>query len=189
MLTKLLIPIIYFREESYDDNLQCEVIGTYSDEDKGEMYDRGNENVLSSMYSNRDVDSYEVHDIDYDMKTCETECFVSEINDAQDVSIETLNMYSESGEIVLLRFNINPNTVDGDCESELKFWLKDSNKLLTDATLDKETKIRHLPAKELYLIVGDERFKLMNCKLVKLFVVRNSPFNFALLIEKIKRTK
>jgi hypothetical protein len=186
MLGKLLLPIIDLGEMEYDENFEHEVIGRYGEDEKKEMYGEGNQSILDSMYSQRSIsdDDFDPRKVQDKLKWAECECYLSNADNV-DIDLEYLHNISSLGKMSILRININPNSMDYDCETEMKFWLDDSRKLLDDKSIDNQAKIRHLPVKTFTLDIDGERFTLSNCKLFKFFNVNNAPYSFAVIIEKI----
>ena len=185
MLCKILIPIIDMGELKYDENFERNVIGTFKSDDEKEMYEQGNSTVLSNMYSRRGYDDgYVAHDVKQNMKISECECFITDA-DGNEIDTGKLDFIVNNGKMFIMKININPNTIDSDCESELKFWIDDSNKLLNDTALDNRTKIKHLPKKDMFIVLGDKKYMISGCKMFGMYRVDNAPFYFATLIEKI----
>lgn len=185
MLCKILIPIIDMGEMKYDENFERNVIGRFGSNDEEEMYEKGNDTVISNMYSRRSYDdNYVAHDVRQNIKVSECECFITD-SDGNDISSEWIDNIVESGKMSIMRININPNTIDSDCESELKFWLDDSNKLLNDKEIDNRTKIKHLPKRDMYLVMDNMKYMIHGCKMFGMYKVENAPFYFATLIERI----
>lgn len=194
MIGKIFIPIIQLNDVEYDENFKHEVIrrydfkvGEFNDkEQRTEMYDDSINEYTLSLYNRRNMDDdYHVKDIPHIIKQCECECFVTDSED-NDVSYDFIGSVIESGRMSILKININPDTIEPDCESELKFWLDDSNKLLKDMSLDKTTKIKYLPVRTFKLELGGNNCMLHNCKMFRYYDnVKNAPFYFAILVEKI----
>ena len=86
----------------------------------------------------------------------------------------------------IIRININPTVLSSDGESELKFWVDDSDKLLKDPVIDKNTKLKHLPTMDLGIDIGTQRLTLQRCKIIENKSNKNFPYYFAVIVEKIK---
>lgn len=189
MIGKIFIPVIQLSDIEYDENFAHEVIKRYDFKSgvRGtDMYDEGINEYTQSLYSHRNViDNYRVKDIPHTIKECECECFISDSED-NEVTCEYIEKVVESGKMFIMKININPDGIDTDCETELKFWMDDSNKLLKDNSLDKETKMKYLPMRSFRLILGENTYLLHNCKMFRHYnKTKNAPFYFAVLIKKI----
>ena len=194
MIGKIFIPIIQLNDIEYDENFKYEVIKRY-DFKNGEIRDKEhraemnndsiNEYTLS-LYDRINMDDdYHVKDIPHIIKQCECECFITDSEDG-DVSYNFIDSVIDSGRMSILKININPDTIEPDCETELKFWLDDSKKLLKDRSLDKATKMKYLPMRTFKLELGGNDCILHNCKMFRHYNdVKNAPFYFAVLVEKI----
>jgi hypothetical protein len=189
MIGNLLIPIIDMGEMEYTDNFKRNVIGKYGSDNEKEMYIEGDNSVISNMYANVGYDDdYTVHDVKQNVKMCECECYVTD-SDNNDITTDFFDGIVDSGKMSIIKININPNTVDDDCESELKLWIAESNKLLDDTTIDNRTKIKHLPKKDVYFVFENKKYKLNNSKIFAVYKINNAPFYFAALVEKITSEK
>ena len=194
MIGKIFIPIIQLNDIEYDENFKYEVIKRY-DFKNGEIRDKEhraemnndsiNEYTLSLYDKINMDDDYHVKDIPHIIKQCECECFITDSEDG-DVSYNFIDSVIDSGRMSILKININPDTIEPDCETELKFWLDDSKKLLKDRSLDKATKMKYLPMRTFKLELGGNDCILHNCKMFRHYNdVKNAPFYFAVLVEKI----
>ena len=194
MIGKIFIPIIQLNDIEYDENFKYEVIKRYDfkngeirdKEHRAEMHNDSINEYTLSLYDRINMDDdYHVKDIPHIIKQCECECFITDSEDG-DVSHSFIGRVIDSGRMSILKININPNTIEPDCETELKFWLDESNKLLKDRSLDKTTKMKYLPMRTFKLELGGNDCILHNCKMFRYYDnVKNAPFYFAVLVEKI----
>ena len=178
----------------YDENFKYEVIKRYDfkngeirdKEHRAEMHNDSINEYTLSLYDKINMDDdYHVKDIPHIIKQCECECFITDSEDG-DVSYNFIDSVIDSGRMSILKININPDTIEPDCETELKFWLDDSKKLLKDRSLDKATKMKYLPMRTFKLELGGNDCILHNCKMFRHYDnVKNAPFYFAVLVEKI----
>ena len=120
-------------------------------------------------------------DIEYDDE--EIEVFVTD-SKRTDIGEDFFEKHLKVGDMFILILNINPNTLSGDAESEVRFWMDDSMKVINDRRLPDDVKLKSLPGREYGLIVGDKTVFLSNCKMVQNYSKKNSPFNFAIIVEK-----
>ena len=194
MIGKIFIPIIQLIDIEYDENFKYEVIKRYDfkndeirdKEHRAEMHNDSINEYTLSLYDRINMDDdYHVKDIPHIIKQCECECFITDSEDG-DVSYNFIDSVIDSGRMSILKININPDTIEPDCETELKFWLDDSKKLLKDRSLDKATKMKYLPMRTFKLELGGNDCILHNCKMFRHYNdVKNAPFYFAVLVEKI----
>lgn len=194
MIGKIFIPTIQFKDTEYDENFKHEIIRRYDfktnefkdKERRDEMYDDSINEYTTSLFDIEDMDDdYQVKDIPHVIKQCECECFVTDSED-KDVTYYLIGKVIDSGRMAILKININPDNIEPDCETELKFWMDDSNNLLKDKSLDKTTKLKHLPTRTFKLELGGNDCILHNCKMFRHYDnVENAPFYFAVLVEKI----
>ena len=194
MIGKIFIPIIQLNDIEYDENFKYEVIKRYDFKDgesrdkehRAEMQNDSINEYTLSLYDRINMDDdYHVKDIPHIIKQCECECFITDSEDG-DVSYNFIDSVIDSGRMSILKININPDTIEPDCETELKFWLDDSKKLLKDRSLDKATKMKYLPMRTFKLELGGNDCILHNCKMFRHYNdVKNAPFYFPVLVEKI----
>lgn len=102
----------------------------------------------------------------------------------QDETLDNLLNYYKTQEqfVSIIRFNIETITEDG--ESELKLWLKFSNKINTTNSMffSEDQKLLNLPSKTFKLVIDNNaKAYLENCKLVE--ILDNNCF--AMIINKI----
>lgn len=116
----------------------------------------------------------------------EAEVFVQDVN-KNDIDASFFEPHKERQDMFILMLNINPNTLDNNAESELKFWIDDSERTFRDESLDDDTKLRALPTRSPILEIDGEKYVLSNSKIVQNFSDRKWPFYFAIIVEKIEK--
>lgn len=114
------------------------------------------------------------------------ECAILGMNEGDELDNDFFLGKRDSGKMFIIRININPTVLNSDGESELKFWVDDSDKLLKDPVIDKNTKLKHLPTRDLGIDIGTQRLTLQRCKIIENKSNKNFPYYFAVIVEKIK---
>jgi hypothetical protein len=93
---------------------------------------------------------------------------------------------ADEEDMFVLIININPEGLDEDAESEIKYWLDDSYRVLGDEELDSETKLKALPPRDLKIVLSDgNKYTLNNCKIFEDYSDDRYPLYFATIVEKI----
>ena len=93
---------------------------------------------------------------------------------------------ADEEDMFVLIININPEGLDEDAESEIKYWLDDSYRVLGDEELDSETKLKALPPRDLKIVLSDgNKYTLKNCKIFEDYSDDRYPLYFATIVEKI----
>lgn len=93
---------------------------------------------------------------------------------------------ADEEDMFVLIININPEGLDEDAESEIKYWLDDSYRVLGDEELDSETKLKALPPRDLKIVLSDgNKYTLKNCKIFEDYSDDKYPLYFATIVEKI----
>ena len=115
------------------------------------------------------------------------ECNVQGVNDNIIIDSAFFENKLNDGKMFILRMNINPTVIDIDGESELRFWLDDSKKLLEDRTLDNNTKLKHLPKRDIGIDVEKNKYMLRGCKIIERRCSDKFPYYFAVIVEKIDK--
>ncbi len=157
--------------------------------------DRQIDNYMNSYGAqNRDSFGKEVSKGDYDidstggdeykMRPCEAK--VTDMN-GDDVDKTFFDEHIENGKMSILIIDINPEKIDWDTSSELRFWIGDSDRVLKDKDIDDDTKIKTLPKTHFEIDVENERLKLVGCKLIEMYKEKNHPYKFGILINKISK--
>lgn len=93
---------------------------------------------------------------------------------------------ADEEDMFVLIININPEGLNEDAESEIKYWLDDSYRVLSDEELDSETKLKALPPRDLKIVLSDgNKYILKNCKIFEDYSDDRYPLYFATIVEKI----
>lgn len=192
MLTKIVIPVLDTEKGKY------EFEGKLTREAYGEMV--MNKFLSTNTQMNRFVDNiahgisnvaqnrfYNVDRTDYPEELYEfyeTEAFIQD-SKKNDIESEYFTPYIESEKMFILLININPNTLEGDAESELRFWIDDSRRVHDDKTLDDKTKLKALPKRWLKIYINEKQYILEGCKILQDFSNKKWPFYIGVIVEKI----
>lgn len=195
MLTTLIIPVIDTENGKYEykgEKLSREVYESMvmdnflaTDRQVSRFVDNmahGISNVRPSYgeYNSRTERDYP--DIVY--KFYEAEAFVQDTK-KNDIEQDFFDKHASAGDMFILLLNINPNSLEGDAESEIRFWLDDSLRIHRDYTLDDETKLKALPKRGLKIKVGEKTGILEECKILQDYSDKKYPFKFAIIVKKI----
>ena len=124
----------------------------------------------------------------------ESQAFIQDI-DSNDLQIDGLDGFVKSGKKFLMKININPTSMDGDAESEMRNWIDESNSILLDEDLDNKTMLMALPLRDFIIDTnGDDDkkgdkpiYQLLGCKILK--ILDKYPYYFTLMVEKIVEDK
>ena len=93
---------------------------------------------------------------------------------------------ADSESMFVLIVNVNPEELDDGAESELKYWLDDSMRVWEDDELDKKTKLKVSPPRDLKIELSDgNKYTLENCKIFEDYSDDRYPLYFAMVVEKI----
>ena len=93
---------------------------------------------------------------------------------------------ADSENMFVLIVNVNPEELDDGAESELKYWLDDSMRVWEDDELDKKTKLKVSPPRDLKIELSDgNKYTLENCKIFEDYSDDRYPLYFAMVVEKI----
>lgn len=190
MITKLLIPVNNTDDGKfeYDGNLSRSdyenmVMDNFRRTDRqvdAFMHGRGGyHNPYVSEIDNRD---YSELDNDVDV---EVEAFLQDSN-KNEFNEQTFFDRFDDGRMFVLIVNINPMDIDGNVESEIKYWLDDSYRVWSDDSLDQRTKLLTSPYRDLKIVLSDgNKYRLSNCKVFEDYSDDKFPFYFAMIVEKI----
>lgn len=118
----------------------------------------------------------------------EAEAFVQNVKQ-QEIFTDFFEEFSNNGAKTVVIVNINPNSIEPDAASELKYWVEDSNRVINDFSLDNKTKILSLPKTFFYVEAENEKYLLQDAKLVKDYSNKKFPMNYAILVDKITKVK
>jgi hypothetical protein len=146
-----------------------------------------------NLYDSENVNKNK--EIDYTFS--ESEALILD-GDDYDIEISDLYDYLKAGKKFLLKININPNSLDGDAESEIRNWLDESNKVLNDTLLDNKTMLLSLPLRDFIIdtALGDDDssnpiFHIRNCRVIQIYPKKESGYDyyFAIMCGEIKEQK
>ena len=192
MITKLLIPIVdlkranfdYGRNISMDEAAAMEIdkfrrtdrqIGNYVNQMQY-GYDR---RYMSDARTRRDDFSNVIDDNEY----VECEAFIGDSKKKE--VFEDFFHQHENGKKFIITININPNSLEQEAESEIRYWRDDSNGVLNDGYLDNQTKIERLMERTLGIEIEGKKYALENCKIISDFSDEKFPYFYGLLVNKI----
>lgn len=194
MITKIIIPVINtengkyeykgkLSREAYEEMVMDNFLKTdrqisqFVDE---MMMERPHSYQMRNYYSKNDKGDFP--EINYDLY--EAEAFVQD-SKKNDIEKKFFDEHRDKGDMFILILNINPNSLDYDAESELRFWIDDSKKVHNDKSLDTKTKLDFLPSRKLKIVLGQEQGILENCKILQDYSNQKYPFYFAIITNKI----
>lgn len=190
MIIDLLIPILKISDnfdynQSINQNDYINMLNTNFAESyydiENYMTDNNHNNIYYNKYryikpisNNEDIFDYSK------VKANITDMYNNEIY------INNLNDYLYNGKMFILIVNIDPETVDETVESELLFWLKDSEKINNSKLLDDNKKLLSLPVKTLKIQTNNKALFLTDCRVLDIYSdINRGQFKFAILIKKI----
>lgn len=193
MITKLYIPIIDLSRANFDygRNLSNEEMANMEYE-KFRRTDRQVDNYVTQMQYRKD-NRWDVREarnyrrdfsnvIDED-EYVECEAFFAD-SKKKEVSEEFFSEH-DNGKKFIITININPNSLEQEAESELRYWRDDSNGVLNDKTMDNQTKIECLMRRDLGIELGGARKKLEDCRIIADFSNKDFPYYYGILVSKI----
>lgn len=194
MVTKIILPVIDTERGKFEYNgreLTAQEYGNMEYEHfrkTNSQVSRFVDNIRHGIsnvnpYGNRlrDVDYTQHPDIFYNDE--EVQAVIMD-SSKKEIDESFLLSHAEKGDMFLLVIDINPNTATGDGESELRFWVDDSNKVVNDRWLSDEVKLKSLPGRDYGVVCGDKIVTITNCKMVQSYATKNHPFYFAIIVEK-----
>ena len=147
--------------------------------------------MVDNLYDSENVDMNK--EIDYTFSTSEALILDGDDND---IEIGDLYDFVRNGKKFLLKVNINPNSLDGDAESELRNWLDDSSKVLNDKLLDNRTMLLSLPLRDFIIDTAENEdddtkpiFQITNCRVIQIYPKKTSGYDyyFAIMCGEIKQ--
>lgn len=193
MITKLYVPIIDLSRANFDygRNLTNEEMANMEYE-KFRRTDRQVDNYVTQMQYRKD-NRWDVREtrnyrrdfsnvIDED-EYVECEAFFAD-SKKKEVSEEFFSEH-DNGKKFIITININPNSLEQEAESELRYWRDDSNGVLNDRTMDNQTKIECLMRRDLGIELGGTRKKLEDCRIIADFSNKDFPYYYGILVSKI----
>lgn len=194
MKTKLILPVVDTESGKFDygRNLSKEEYGDMEYEhflETNQQVARFVDNMahgISNLNNGRGFkevrEDAEHPDLKFDNEDIEVLLYNSKF---EEVDEEFFMTHAQAGDMFILIVNINPDTISGNGESELRYWMRDSIKVIDDRSLPDEVKLRSLQGRDYSIIVGDKEVKLLNCRMVQNFSDKKNPFKFAIIVEKL----
>lgn len=189
MIVKLVIPVVDTEHINCETNLKISneeygdmVYNQYKQNDRAiEAYTRGYRPLVGPY----DVDSNRLQYNDLTFENIECEAQIMDVK-KQEINDDWLRTYVSNGKMSLLIVNINPSDIEPNLESEIRFWMDDSIRLLTDDELDDTTKLKYLPTRSFKIRTDEGEYTIDNCKIVENRSDENFPYCFVIIIEKIR---
>lgn len=197
MKTTLYIPVLDITTENFDYKGELD-INEYEDMvyDHFKKTDKQIDNFMSGFGDNNteknnektsggDYDIDSTDDEGYKLSPCEAN--VTDMN-GSDINKDFFSSIIDEKKMSILIIDINPEKIDWDTSSELKFWMGDSDRVLRDNSIDDDTKIKTLPKTHFFIDVDKERYKLSGCKLIEMYTEKNHPYKFGVLVNNISKS-
>lgn len=191
MITKLLIPTVDLRRANFDygRNLSDEEAAAM-EIDKFNRTDRQIGNYVNSMQYgfSRGMQEARRERRDFsnvidDDEFSECEAFIAD-SKRKEVFEEFFEGHMD-GKKFIITININPNSLEQEAESEIRYWRDDSNGVLNDRFIDNQTKIERLMERPVGIEIKGKRYCLENCKIIADFSNEKFPFYYGVLVNKI----
>lgn len=135
-------------------------------------------------YGNRFREVKDTGHPDVVFKDEEADVIVKDASLKREITEEELLENVKSGKMFIIVLNIVSNTLSFDAESEIRFWMEDSKKVINDKSLPDNVKMKTLLGRDYGLKSGDKTIWLTNCKMVKQYQRINAPYCFAVIVEK-----
>lgn len=192
MLTNLIIPV------QDTESAKFEYEGTLSREAYESMvldrFHRTDRQINEFMHRDRsnkfaydlpdDIDE-QYYDVDDSDKEVKVQALLLDSN-KNNFDEDYLYDMADSESMFVLIVNVNPEELDDGAESELKYWLDDSMRVWDDDELDKKTKLKVSPPRDLKIELSDgNKYTLENCKIFEDYSDDRYPLYFAMVVEKI----
>lgn len=145
---------------------------------------RNNVSNVQSRWGVRDVvNDKDIPETYYNY--CEAQAFIQDAK-KNDISEDVVLGHVTDGKMFILIVNINPNTVNEEAESELRFWMDDSRRVHEDISLtDNKVKLMRLPTRDLGIKLGGKNYIMTGCKILENYSDRKYPYHFAFIVTKI----
>ena len=192
MLTNLIIPV------QDTESAKFEYEGTLSREAYESMvldrFHRTDKQINDFMHRDRnnkfaydlpDETDEQYYDVDDSDNEVEVQALLLDSN-KNNFDEDYLYDMADSESMFVLIVNINPEELDDGAESELKYWLDDSMRVWEDDELDKKTKLKVSPPRDLKIELSDgNKYTLENCKIFEDYSDDRYPLYFAMVVEKI----
>lgn len=187
--TKIYIPVANTENGNfdYDKKISTDELIRLQDE----QFKRTNYNVDRFVHGYQAVGQHEVFDPITGKQILDTvdliplECVIQGINQNDLINEAFFDKKAQLGKMFIVRLNINPTHIDFDGESELRFWIEDSMRLLNDPTLDDRTKLKSLPKRDIIIDAGNRKYTMGGCKILEKYAIKKFPYYFAIIIEKL----
>lgn len=192
MITKLLVPIVDLNRARFDYGRDI------TDEEAAAMevdkFRRTNRQigtyVNNMMYRSRGINVTEERRRRNDFSNVldENEYVECEAYFADSKKKEIFEDFFEehnNGKKFIMTININPNSLEQEAESEIRYWRDDSNGVLNDKTLDNQTKIDSLMERNLGVEVNGKKYGLSRCKIICDYSTKEFPFYYGVLVDSI----
>ena len=197
MLAKLFIPVAKTIEESSMNssnflnktNLSDEEVQTLAQQEDIRRAMYGGLNSLNNRrpyeYSKEIITSEAfLNEFDYDYQECEALILNKNKEDMKED--EFTSLYNTDG-LSIIMVNINPNSLTQESESELRYWIEESKRILRDNEIPNDVKIKSLPFCDFKIETeGGAKAKLDGCKFVKNYASPNFKYFFANSVYGIK---
>lgn len=193
MKTTLYVPVLdtVTKNFDYDGELDTEVLSEMIYENF-QKTNRRIDNYVNNLGQDSEYKKIERTDGNYDVDTtggddyqlrpCEVYATDSEGNS---VNKSFFEVHMDNERMCILIIDINPEKIDWDTSSELRFWVLESDRILRDKDIDDNMKLKTLPKTHFYIDVGGSRLKLNDCKLIEMYKEKNHPYKYGILIKKI----
>jgi hypothetical protein len=192
MLTNLIIPV------QDTESAKFEYEGTLSREAYESMvldrFHRTDKQINDFMHRDRsnnfaydlpDETDEQYYDVDDSDNEVEVQALLLDSN-KNNFDEDYLYDMADSESMFVLIVNVNPEELDDGAESELKYWLDDSMRVWEDDELDKKTKLKVSPPRDLKIELSDgNKYTLENCKIFEDYSDDRYPLYFAMVVEKI----
>lgn len=157
---------------------------------KVERYSRDMMNRVDNNNKFRGYSDYEMFDATegdgYITKKCECNILDSKCNE---IGIDFFIPYILNRKMFIVVLDINPEAgkemIDGDIQSEMKYWMRDSDALLRDRDIEDKVKIKALPKTHFEVVLDEGLYSMTGCKLIEMYKQEGHPYKFAILVEKI----
>lgn len=191
MITKILIPTVDLRRANFDysRNLTDEEAAAM-EIDKFNRTDRQIGNYVNSMqYGSRpgmqDMrrERKDFSNVIDDDEFSECEAFIGDSKRKE--IFEDFFKGHMDGSKFIITININPNSLEQEAESEIRYWRDDSNGVLNDRFMDNQTKIERLMERSLGIEIDGKKYCLENCKIIADFSNEKFPYYYGVLVNKI----
>lgn len=191
MITKILIPTVDLRRANFDysRNLTDEEAAAM-EIDKFNRTDRQIDNYVNSMqYGSRpgmqDMrrERKDFSNVIDDDEFSECEALVGD-SKRKEIFEDFFKEHMNGGKFIIT-ININPNSLEQEAESEIRYWRDDSNGVLNDRFMDNQTKIERLMERSLGIEIEGKKYCLENCKIIADFSNEKFPYYYGVLVNKI----